>query len=103
MQEWETLNEDTELPSKIWDDLTRMGPVQLRLSARIGQADVAIQDWLQLGVGSQIVLKSEWRSPIDLKLNGKTVGTGQVVLVGNRFGVMVKTWGPQSADSGPRE
>lgn len=73
--------------------LARLYPLTMSLAVSIGETTMALGDLLTLGVGSRIVLNSEWRKPVALKLNGVPVGVGQVVLIGNAFGVKVIRWG----------
>ncbi|PSR36673.1 MAG: hypothetical protein C7B44_07720 [Sulfobacillus thermosulfidooxidans] len=77
-------------------DLGKWAPLadlQLSFSVEIGTARLVVGDVMQFGVGSRIALKSRWTEPLQLKLNGKVVGHGRVVLVGNKFGVQVTDWG----------
>lgn len=67
--------------------------LRLMLSVEIGHSTASMKHWLALGVGSQVVLDREHRDPVVLRLNGRLSGSGHVVLVGNRFGVMVDSWG----------
>ncbi len=67
--------------------------LQLHFTAEIGTASLKLGDVLQLGVGSRLPVKTRWMEPLVLRLNGKTVGYGRVVLVGNKFGVEVTSWG----------
>ncbi len=69
------------------------GELQLRFTAEIGMASLKLGDVLQVGVGSRLPVKARWMEPLVLRLNGKTVGYGRVVLVGNKFGVEVTRWG----------
>lgn len=69
--------------------------LQLAFTAEIGGARLSVGDVMQFGVGSRIALKSRWTEPLLLKLNGKAIGRGRVVLVGNKFGVQVMDWGQQ--------
>ena len=67
--------------------------LQLAFTAEIGGARLSVGDVMQFGVGSRIALRSRWTEPLLLKLNGKAIGRGRVVLVGNKFGVQVMDWG----------
>ncbi len=75
------------------DELRRVQDVRLTLTAEIGEAEFSVGYWLALGIGSRIPLRTRWEDPLILRLNGKQVGRGAVVLVGNKFGVEVTEWG----------
>lgn len=71
----------------------RITDLSVTFTVVVGQTSQPMQRWLELGIGSRIVLNQKWQQPVTLRLNGMAVGTGRVVLVGNRFGVKVTRWG----------
>ena len=73
----------------------RITDLSVTFTVVVGQTSQPMQRWLELGIGSRIVLNQKWQQPVTLRLNGMAVGTGRVVLVGNRFGVKVTRWGNQ--------
>ncbi len=75
------------------DELRRVQDIGLRLTAEIGEGRFSVGYFLSLGIGTRIPLNSRWTDPLVLRLNGKSVGRGKVVLVGNKFGVEVTEWG----------
>ncbi|WP_053960220.1 FliM/FliN family flagellar motor switch protein [Sulfobacillus thermosulfidooxidans] len=82
-----------KVPAQILEKWAPLGSLQLRFTAEIGTAPLKVGDIMQIGIGSRVPLKTRWMEPLVLKLNGKTVGYGRVVLVGNKFGVQVTKWG----------
>lgn len=89
---------DSKGPGPQISDLGVWAPLaglQLEFTAEIGGTQLSVGDVMQFGVGSRIALKSRWTEPLQLKLNGKAIGRGRVVLVGNKFGVQVMDWGQQ--------
>lgn len=81
--------------------LARLGDLPLRLAANLGKGVLSVQQVLNIGIGTRITLDGQWLDSIALTLNGLAVGSGRVVLVGNRFGVEVVRWGPQHSDPAP--
>ncbi len=75
------------------EELRRVQDIALRLTAEIGEGRFPVGYFLSLGIGTRIPLDSRWTDPLVLRLNGKSVGRGKVVLVGNKFGVEVTEWG----------
>ncbi|PSR27090.1 MAG: hypothetical protein C7B47_09280 [Sulfobacillus thermosulfidooxidans] len=82
-----------KVPPQILEKWAPLGSLQLRFTAEIGTAPLKVGEVMQIGIGSRLPLKTRWMEPLVLKLNGKTVGYGRVVLVGNKFGVQVTKWG----------
>lgn len=66
--------------------------IPIRLDVVIGQAAINAREWLEGGIGTRMVLESRWKDGVTLKVNGKIVGTGEVVLIRNRLGVRVTRW-----------
>lgn len=75
------------------EELRRVQDIGLKLTAEIGGGSFPVGYFLSLGIGTRIPLDSRWTDPLVLRLNGKSVGRGKVVLVGNKFGVEVTEWG----------
>lgn len=84
---------ETTVSPHVLETWAPLSDLQVQLTAEIGTTSVTVGDIMQLGIGSRLPLKTRWMEPLALKLNGKRVGYGRVVLVGNKFGVQVTTWG----------
>jgi flagellar motor switch protein FliN/FliY len=63
--------------------------VSVELSAVLGHANVQIKQLLKLGRGAVVELDRKINEPIDLFVNKKLVGKGEVVVVDDRLGVSV--------------
>ena len=70
-----------------------LGALPVAVRAELGRSVRPVKDVLQIGVGTRLVLDRRWQDPVLLTINGHVVGTGIVVLVGNRLGVKVVDWG----------
>ena len=71
--------------------------LSVTFKVQIGQTRRSLKEWLDVGVGSRISLEESWRQPVHLYINNHRVGSGTIVLVGNRFGVRVTEWGNGTA------
>ncbi|CAB1127944.1 Flagellar motor switch protein FliM [Candidatus Hydrogenisulfobacillus filiaventi] len=73
--------------------LARIADLDVTLSVLLGHRVFTLRELLGWGIGTRITLEEGWREPVYLAVNGRLVGRGRVVLVGNRFGVRVERWG----------
>lgn len=77
------------------DTLTRPNPDQLKLlenidvslTVEVGRAELTIRDLLRLSEGSVIELNRMAGDPLDVLVNGTLIAKGEVVMVGDRFGI----------------
>lgn len=88
-----TIEGSPRAPLAVPEELRRVQDIGLKLTAEIGEGKFPVGYFLSLGIGTRIPLDSRWTDPLILRLNGKSVGRGKVVLVGNKFGVEVTEWG----------
>ncbi len=63
--------------------------VELELSAILGSCDMSIKKILELTKGSIIELENKTAEPIDLLVNGKLIGRGEVVIIEDNFGLRI--------------
>ena len=63
--------------------------VELELSAILGSTDMCIKKILELTKGSIIELENKTAEPIDLLVNGKLIGKGEVVIIEDNFGLRI--------------
>ncbi len=63
--------------------------VELELSAILGSTDMNIKKILELTKGSIIELENKTAEPIDLLVNGKLIGKGEVVIIEDNFGLRI--------------
>lgn len=61
--------------------------IPLKVSVELGKAKVVIKDLLQMAQGSVIELDKLAGEPLDVFVNGKMVARGEVVTVGEKFGI----------------
>lgn len=63
--------------------------VPLRVSARLGSCRLSVAELLALSAGSLVELDRPATDPIDLFVNDKLVARGEIVAVGEHFGVCI--------------
>ena len=57
------------------------------LTVEVGRAELTIRDLLRLNEGSVIELDRLAGDPLDVLVNGTLIAKGEVVMVGERFGI----------------
>jgi flagellar motor switch protein FliN/FliY len=63
--------------------------VKIQVSVSIGSAELSVADLFALDAGKVLALDKQVDSPVDLCVNGRVVGRGTLVAVGDQFGVRV--------------
>lgn len=63
--------------------------ISMPVSIEIGRAQMTVQEVLQLGLGSVIQLDRLVGEPVDVYIGDRRLAVGEVVVVGDHFGVRV--------------
>jgi flagellar motor switch protein FliN/FliY len=63
--------------------------IPLEVTVEIGRAKMLINDLLQIGQGSIIELNRLAGEPFDIYVNQKLIARGEVVVVGEKFGIRI--------------
>ena len=63
--------------------------VPIPITVEVGRAQMTLDDILDLGPGSIVGLDKKAEEPIDLRVNGKLVARGEVVMVDDNYGFRV--------------
>ena len=63
--------------------------VQIPVSVEVGASRMPIEEILKLVPGSIVCLDKKAEEPIDLRVNGKLVARGEVVLVDDTYGLRI--------------
>lgn len=61
--------------------------IGVKLTVEVGRAELTIKDLLRLSEGSVIELDRLAGDPLDVLVNGTLIAKGEVVMVGERFGI----------------
>ncbi len=68
-------------------DINFILDVPLEMTVVIGSTRILIQELLQLGQGSVIALDKLAGEPMEVYVNNKLIGRGEVVVVNEKFGI----------------
>ncbi|HOA83521.1 MAG TPA: flagellar motor switch protein FliN [Thermodesulfovibrio thiophilus] len=63
--------------------------IPLELTVIIGQTKILVQELLQLTQGSVVALDKLAGEPMEVYVNGKLIGRGEVVVVNEKFGIRI--------------
>jgi len=61
--------------------------IEVALSIEVGRTEMTIKDLLLLNEGSDVELDRLAGEPLDILVNGAIIAKGEVVMVGERYGV----------------
>ncbi len=70
-------------------DLTALMNVPLDITVELGRCERTVRDIVELSVGSIIELAKLAGDPMDIKVNGRVLARGEVVVIDEEFGVRV--------------
>lgn len=80
----DTLKTADRVPS---ESLRLLENIGVSLTVEVGRAELTIRDLLRLSEGSVIELDRLAGDPLDVLVNGTPIAKGEVVMVGERFGI----------------
>lgn len=69
------------------DNLRLLENIAVSLTVEVGRTELTIRDLLRLSEGSVIELNRLAGDPLDVLVNGTPIARGEVVMVGERFGI----------------
>ncbi len=69
--------------------LDRLMDIPLNVEVVVGETVIQIRELINLGPGSVLELDRETTEPVDIKVNGKLIAKGELVVVGEKFGVRI--------------
>ncbi len=78
---------ETQPPQVAQRDINFILDVPLELSVLIGRTKILVQELLQLGQGSVIALEKLAGEPMEVYVNDRLIGRGEVVVVNEKFGI----------------
>lgn len=71
------------------ESLRMLENIEVKLTVEVGRTELTIRDLLRLSEGSIIELDRLAGDPLDVLVNGTAIAKGEVVVVGERFGIRV--------------
>ena len=85
-QKLNTETENSNLEVGI-ENLKVLENIEVKLTVEVGSSQLKIRDLLRLNEGSVVELERLAGDPLDIMANGVQIAKGEVVMVGERFGV----------------
>ena len=89
MAENEATTQDTSTTSNNAgiENLKVLENIEVKLTVEVGSTEMKIKDSLKLNEGSVVELERLAGDPLDILANGVNIARGEVVMVGERFGI----------------
>ena len=69
------------------ENLKVLENIAVNLTVEVGRTEITIRDLLRLNEGSVVELDRLAGDPLDIMVNNTKIAKGEVVMVGERFGV----------------
>ncbi len=81
---------EIETAEKIIPEVLRsLLDIPLEISVEIGRTKMLLGDLLQITQGATIELDKQESEPVEILVNGRHIARGEIVLVGDKFGVRI--------------
>ncbi|GAB4233433.1 MAG: hypothetical protein OHK0028_09230 [Deltaproteobacteria bacterium] len=90
------VEENKEGNKEFTRDIDFLMDIPVKVVVELGKANVQLGDLLRMGTGSVLELEKPAEEPLDVHINGKLIGRGEVVVVNNRFGIKLTEVAPAS-------
>lgn len=87
---------DTETPEEVAapkadragiENLRVLENIEVKMTVEVGRTEITIRDLLRLNEGAVVELDRLAGDPLDILINGTMIAKGEVVMVGERFGI----------------
>ena len=69
------------------ENLRVLENIVVQMTVEVGRTEITIRDLVRLSEGSVVELDRLAGDPLDILINGTMIARGEVVMVGERFGV----------------
>lgn len=83
----DTPQEPATAPDTGLVDLGFLSNVRVSMTVEVGHTQITLQDLLHLNEGSVVELDRMAGDPLDILVNGTPIAKGEVVVVGEKFGI----------------
>ena len=70
--------------------LKKFGDIPVNIEVVVGKAQKTIGELLNMGIGSVVELDREVNDLVDIRVNGKLIAKGELVVIENKLGVKIK-------------
>lgn len=78
---------DQKFPRDGSENLRVLENIDVEMTVEVGRSEITIRDLLRLSEGSVLELDRLAGDPLDILINGTMIAKGEVVMVGERFGI----------------
>lgn len=75
------------MPTGLSGSLGLLANIQVKMTVEVGSTQITLQDLLRLNEGSVVELNRLAGDPLDILVNGTAIAKGEVVIVGEQFGI----------------
>ena len=82
-----TISETVNEQKSSTENLRVLENIDVALTVEVGGAEIKIKELLRLGEGSVVELDRLAGDPLDILANGTMIAKGEVVMVGEKFGI----------------
>lgn len=82
-------DQDDESPGVAALDDAEIGSLPVNLVFELGRMEMSLDELREIGVGAPIALDRPASSAVDIIANGRRVGAGEMVLIGDQLGVRI--------------
>lgn len=73
----------------VGENLDLIRNVKVRVTVSAGSSELTVKELFELKENSILTLDKDVRAPVDVMLDGKVIARGQLVAVGDHFGVQI--------------
>ncbi len=84
------VKEEKERTESAIELLKKFGDIPVDIEVVVGKAERTIGELLNMGIGSVVELDREVNDLVDIKVNGKLIARGELVVIENKLGVKIK-------------
>ena len=79
--------EDEKVERSSLENLRVLENIDVKLTVEVGGAEIKLRELLRINEGSVIELERLAGDPLDILANGTIIAKGEVVMIGERFGI----------------
>ena len=79
--------EDEKVERSSLENLRVLENIDVKLTVEVGGAEIKLRELLRVNEGSVIELERLAGDPLDILANGTIIAKGEVVMIGERFGI----------------
>ncbi len=90
------MSQDTEIHHEEVKNLEMLMDIKLQIRVRIGSKIMLLKDVIAMDIGSVVELDQLASEPLDILIEDKKIGEGEVVIVDGNFGIQITSIGSKA-------